>query len=185
MLTLSDIKIGRLILLDGQPHRVLSSEHSKMGRMGAVLRTKLVNLVTGAMFDKTFQGADKVDEATIAHRKAQYLYRDGDNFAFMDLESYEQFELGKNMVGDAVRYLTDGMEVSLAFFGESPIALELPIKVELIVTDAPPSVKGNTASGGDKVVTVQTGATFTTPLFIEIGDTIIVNTERGDYVGKK
>ncbi len=185
MLGISDIKVGTLILLDGAPHKVISSEHSKMGRMGAVLRTKLHNLVTGAVFDKTFQGADKVEEATITTQTAQYLYADGSAHAFMDMETFEQFTIDEATLGDAVRYLTEGMEVTIALFDGTPIDVRLPVKVSLQVTEAPPSIKGNTANGGTKTVTVHTGAQFQTPLFISVGDTIIVNTEKGTYVGKE
>lgn len=185
MIGINDIKIGKVILMDGQPHKVLSREHSKMGRMGAVLRTKLKNLVTGAMFDKTFQGADKVKEATIERNKAQYLYNDGDNFTFMDVESFEQFSLGADIMTDATTYLTEGLSVVILTYDDTPIDIELPIKVALRVTDAPPSIKGNTSSGGDKVVTVETGAQFTTPLFVNVDDIILINTERNEYAGKE
>ncbi len=185
MIGLSDIKPGKIILLDGAPHKVLSSEHSKIGRMGAVLRTKLKNLATGAMFDKTFQGADKVEEATVVKNTAQYLYRDGNEFVFMDMESFEQFSLDADTVGEAVKYLTEGLEITIGSFEGRPLMLELPVKVKLKVTEAPPNIKGDTSSGGDKVVTVETGAKITVPLFINTGDTIIVNTEKGTYAGKE
>jgi elongation factor P len=185
MLSISDIKTGRIILLDGQPHKVLTHEHSKMGRMGAVLRTKLHNLVTGAMFDKTFQGADKVEEASVTRNSAQFLYSDGDGLTFMNMKTYEQFTLPQEMVGDAIQYLTEGLDVTVFTFNDAPIGIELPVKVALEVTDAPPSIKGNTSSGGDKVVTVATGAKITTPLFVNVGDVILVNTERGEYAGKQ
>ncbi len=185
MLNLSDIKAGKLILLDGEPHKVLTNEHSKMGRMGAVMRTKLKNLITGAVFDKTFQGADKVDEASVTTTKAQYLYREGNEFVFMDTATYEQFSLDARVVGDATAYLTEGLEVSIMIFNDQPIDLRLPAKVTLTVTEAPPSIKGNTSSGGDKLVTVETGVKITTPLFVEAGDKIVVNTDRGTYVSKE
>lgn len=185
MLNLSEIKAGKLILVDGEPHKVLTNEHSKTGRMGAVMRTKLKNLVTGAVFDKTFQGSDKVDEATVDTAKAQYLYREDNEFAFMDVNTYEQFSLDTEVIGDARLYLTEGLEVSIMTFDERPIDLRLPTKVTLEVTEAPPSIKGNTSSGGDKVVTLATGAKVTTPLFIEVDDKVIVNTERGEYVSKE
>jgi len=170
--------------LEGEPYKVLSDEHSKMGRAGAVLRTKLKNLITGAVLEKTFQGADKVEEADVERTYAQYLYQDGDGFAFMDSASYEQFSLPKNVIGDLANYLVEGVEVSIINFNGGPINIELPVKVELTVTDAPPGIKGDTASSGDKLVTLETGAKVTTPLFINKGDKIIVNTEKGEYVSR-
>ena len=184
MLNISEIKVGKKIVIDSAPYTVISSEHSKMGRAGAVLRTKLKNLANGAVMEKTFQGADKVKEADITKAKAQYLYADGDQYHFMDNDTYDQFPLNKNVIGDAPNYLTEGLEVTMLNFNGNPINIELPVKVTLEVTEAPPGLKGDTQSGGDKLVTVETGAQVTTPLFIETGDRIIINTERGDYVSK-
>ncbi len=185
MLSISDIKTGKKIVLDGEPFAVTYSEHSKMGRAGAVLRTKLRNMATGAVIDKTFQGADKVKEADISKSTAQFLYAEGDDYHFMDDATYEQFILGANAIGDAHRYLTEGLPVTMLNYNGAPINIELPIKVTLTVTDAPPGIKGDTRSGGGgKVVTVETGATVSAPLFINVGDRIIINTERGEYVSK-
>ena len=185
MIGISDIKTGKIIILDEQPHKVLSHEHSKMGRMGAVLRTKLKNLATGAIFDKTFQGNDKVAEATVEKTSAQYLYREGAEFVFMNMDNFEQFSLDAEVIGEAEKYLTEGLEVTIGSFESRPLMIELPVKVKLKVTEAPPSIKGDTSSGGDKVVTVETGAQITVPLFVKAGDTIIVNTEKGTYAGKE
>lgn len=184
MLNLTDIKTGRTILLDGDPFVVLSNEHSKMGRAGAVMRTKLKNLRTGGVIDKTFQGADKVDEAEPGKSKAQYLYAEGNEYYFMDSESYEQFFLSK-MFGNATDYLIEGTEVDLLTFEGSALNIELPIKMTLTVTDAPPGLKGDTASGGDKAVTLETGLKVTVPLFVKTGDKIIVNTQTGTYVSRE
>ena len=155
-----------------------------MGRMGAVLRTKLKNLETGTIINKTFQGADKVAPAEVDTKKAQYLYRDGDTFYFMDNESYEQFELDAKIIGDDSKYLKEGIEVSLLYFDGRVINIELPIKMTFEVTEAPPAIKGNTADGGSKQVTIETGAQVTTPLFIKQGDKIKVNTTTGEYAEK-
>ena len=184
MLGISKIKTGKNIVLDGEPYKVLYDEHSKMGRAGAVLRTKLRNLLTGAVLEKTFQGADKVEEADIDKTFAQFLYKEGENFVFMDSNSYEQFSLAGKVIGNLKDFLVEGTEVGIINFNGSPINVELPIKMELKVTEAPPGIKGDTASGGDKLVTLETGAKITTPLFIEKGDTIIVNTEKGEYVSR-
>jgi elongation factor P len=184
MLNISDIKTGKKIVLDGEPYAVIFNEHSKMGRAGAVMRTKLKNLVTGAVKDKTFQGADKVEEADISKSGAQFLYAEGENYNFMDSETYDQFVINEQAIGDAKNYLTEGLDVTLLNFNDNPINIDLPVKVTLEVIEAPPGLKGDTQSGGDKLVTVATGAKITTPLFIETGDKIIINTESGTYVSR-
>lgn len=184
MLNISDIKTGKKIVLDGEPYAVICNEHSKMGRAGAVMRTKLKNLTNGAVMEKTFQGADKVEEADISKSKAQFLYAEEDQFYFMDNETYDQFAIGEEALGDAPNYLTESLEVTMLNFNNNPINIELPVKVTLEVTEAPPGLKGDTQSGGDKLVTVETGAKITTPLFVETGDKIIINTERGEYVSR-
>lgn len=184
MLSLSEIKTGKNILWNDNPYVVLYHEHSKTGRAGAVLRTKLKNLVTGAVMDKTFQGSEAVDEADITKSKAQYTYKDGNEYNFMDNATYEQFVLSKEALGDNANYLKEGTEVTLLNFNGNPINIELPIKIKLKVTEAPPGVKGNTVSTGGKVVTLETGLKVTTPLFVNEGDEIIVNTERGEYVSR-
>ncbi|KKP57901.1 MAG: hypothetical protein UR51_C0010G0057 [Candidatus Moranbacteria bacterium GW2011_GWF1_34_10] len=141
MLNISKIKSGKNIVLEGEPFKVLWDEHSKMGRAGAVLRTKLKNLATGAVLEKTFQGADKIEEADIEKTYAQYLYQDGDGFAFMDSADYEQFSLPKKVIGDLADYLVEGVEVSIINFNGNPINIELPVKVELTVTQAPPGIR--------------------------------------------
>lgn len=185
MLSLSHIKAGKNIILDDQPYLVLTNEHSKMGRAGAVMRTKLKNLLTGSVIDKTFQGADKVEEAELEKGKAQYLYKEGDNLMFMNMEDYEQFSLPSEVLEHTLSFLLEGTEVQVLRFDDQPINVELPIKVTLTVTDAPPNIKGDTASGGDKLVTVETGAQITTPLFVKVGDKIIINTETGMYAGRE
>jgi len=184
MLSLTEIKTGKNIILDGTPFAVLYHEHSKIGRAGSVLRTRLKNLVTGAVLEKTFQGADKVDEADIAKTKAQFLYKEGSSFAFMDNESYEQFSLSKEVLNSAVNYLIEGTEVTVLNFNGNPINIEIPVKITLKVVEAPPGIKGNTVSSGGKVVTLETGLKLSVPLFIKEGDLIIVNTEKGEYVSR-
>lgn len=184
MLGINEVKSGKYIVLEGEPYRVLTDEHSKMGRAGAVLRTKLKNLATGAVLEKTFQGADKIEEADISRNKAQYLYQEGDDYVFMDNSTYEQFSLSEDVLGDIVDYLIEGTEVSIINFNGNPINVELPVKITFKVIESPPGIKGDTASGGDKVVTLETGLKVTTPLFVNVGDEIIVNTEKGEYVSR-
>lgn len=185
MLSISDIKTGKKIVLDDEPYEVIYHEHSKTGRAGAVLRTRIKNLMTGSVQDRTFQGSDKVDEADISKSNAQFLYKESENFIFMDQETFDQFELNKDVLGESIDYLIEGLEVTLLNFNDNPINIELPAKIVLTVTDAPPSTKGNTQSGGDKLVVTETGLKVTVPLFIESGDRIIINTEKGSYVSKE
>lgn len=184
MLNINEIKNGKNILWNDEPFVVLSSQHSKTGRAGAVLRTKLKNLITGALIDKTFQGSDKVDEADISKTKAQYLYKDENGYNFMDTTSYDQFSLPADVIGNLSLYMIEGMEVTVSNFNSLPVNIDLPVKVTLKVIDAPPGIKGDTASSGDKLVTLETGAKVTTPLFVETGNSIIVNTETGTYVSR-
>lgn len=184
MLGLSDIKAGKNILWEGAPYVVLSAEHSKTGRAGAVLRTKLKNLLNGSVLEKTFNGSDKADEADMSKSKAQYLYPEQDGFVFMDMTTYDQFSLAKEVIGDAPLYMLEGTEVSVLNFNETPVNIELPIKVTLTVVEAPPGIKGDTAGTGGKVVTLETGLKVSAPLFVNEGDKIIINTEKGEYVSR-
>lgn len=184
MIGISEIKSGKAIILNGVPFSVLYHEHSKTGRAGSVLRTRLKNLATGAVLEKTFQGAEQVDEAEITKSKAQFTYIEGEDYNFMDTESYEQFSLSKSALGENVDYLIEGAEVVFLYFNGNPINIELPVKMTFKVVDAPPGIKGNTVSTGGKLVTIETGKKIATPLFVEAGDSIIVNTEKGEYVSR-
>ena len=184
MLGLSDIKCGKNILWEDQPYVVLSAEHSKTGRAGAVLRTKLKNLLNGSVLEKTFNGSDKADEADMSKSKAQYLYAEQDGFVFMDMTSYDQFTLSKETIGNAPLYLLEGTEVTVLNFNEIPVNIELPIKVTLTVVEAPPGIKGDTSGTGGKVVIMETGLKVSTPLFINEGDKLIINTDKGEYVSR-
>lgn len=166
------------------PFAVLYHEHSKTGRAGSVLRTRLKNLATGAVLEKTFQGAEHIKEAQITKSKAQFLYKEKENYCFMDNESYEQFSLSAETLGTNVEYLTEGTEVLFLNFDGNAINIELPIKMKLKVVEAPPGIKGNTVSTGGKVVTLETGKKISAPLFVNAGDEIIINTEKGEYVGR-
>ena len=184
MLGINEIKTGKNIVFEKNPFAVLYHEHSKTGRAGSVLRTRLRNLLTGAVLEKTFQGSEKVEEADISKTKAQFLYKEGTGFSFMDMENYGQFSLSADTLGNCVNYLIEGTEVSVLNFNESPINIELPVKINLRVIEAPPGVKGNTVSTGGKLVKLETGLKLSVPLFVNQDDTIIVNTERGEYVGR-
>lgn len=182
MLGINDLKTGTTFVYEGSPCVVLKYEHSKMGRSGAVLRTKLKNLLTGSQFDITFKGSDKFDEATLEKRPSSFLYKDGDDYAFMDSTSFEQFTIKAEDLGDKANYLKEGSDLQILFYDDKPVSVDLPIKMEFEVTHTEPGVKGDTATGGSKPATLETGITITVPLFIKIGDIIRVNTVEGTYV---
>ncbi|PIZ00200.1 elongation factor P [bacterium (Candidatus Howlettbacteria) CG_4_10_14_0_8_um_filter_40_9] len=182
MFSIADLKIGRTFLLEGDIYVVLYTEHSKQARGGAILRTKLKNLLTRATIDRTFKGSEKFEEARIEKKKCQYLYKEGSDFNFMNSESYEQFALSTETVGNLVKYIKEGDTVDIQYFKEKPISLSLPIKVKLKVAKAEKGFKGNTASSVTKPVTLESGYVLYTPLFIKEGDTVLVNTETGEYV---
>ncbi len=184
MLGISEIKTGKNIIFNGIPYVVLYHEHSKTGRAGSVLRTRLKNLATGAVLEKTFQGAETVEEADIAKTKAQFIYKEDSDYYFMDSESFDQFSLSKVVLGDSVNYLKEETEVTILNFNGCPINLELPVKIKLEVVEAPPGIKGNTVSTGGKIVTLETGLKISVPLFVKTGEFVMVNTERGEYVSR-
>jgi len=182
MLSLSDLKLGAILSINDEPYQVVASQHIKVARGGAVVKTKLKNLITGSTLEKTFSGADSIAEADIAHRKANFLYKQGENFAFMDNENFEQFEFNQDIIGDMADYLKEGQEVDVLTFNAKPVSIALPTKISLEVTSAPEGVKGNSAGAATKSVTLETGVEIRTPMFIKTGDKIIVNTDTGEYV---
>ena len=184
MLTLTDIKAGKKILWNDEPYVVLEYQHSFIGRGGAVMRTKLKNLLSGAIIDYTFRDKDKFEEAEVTKSVAQYLYHENGECQFMDQRDYEQFGLADSVIGDAAKYLVEGTEIDVQYWNGKPISAEVPVKMTFTVAEAPPGLKGDTASGGDKVVTLENGLQMTTPLFINAGDVIVVNTEKGAYVSR-
>jgi elongation factor P len=182
MLGITDLKTGTKLTLEGDPYVVISYSHSKMGRGGAVVKTKLKNLRTGGTIDKTFQGADKFDVADLSKKIVMFLYIDSDNAYFMDNENYEQFSLPLSKIGQQKEFLVENANVDILYFGSEPLNVELPIKMTFEVVSAPPAVKGNTASAVNKKVTLSTGSIVDAPIFIKEGDKIVVNTIDGTYV---
>jgi elongation factor P len=182
MLSITDLKTGTAIVYENDPCIVINYQHSKSGRSGAVMRTKLRNLRTGSLFDITFKGSDKFDEAVLERRPCQFLYKEGSNYAFMDNNSFEQFELREDEVGEKSKYLKEGGELQIIFYEDKPVSVVFPIKMEFEVTHAEPGVKGDTAQGGTKPAIIETGASITVPLFVKTGDIIRVNTDEGTYV---
>ena len=184
MYTLAELKPGRAVVYEGDPYIITWSQFSKQGRQGGVTATKMKNLKTGAVVQQTFQGNDKLVPADVGYRKVQYLYGDGTTFTFMDSTSYDQFELGKDTIGDAAKYLVDGQELDAMVFEEHPIGIQLPSTIEQKVVETIPGVKGDTASGGTKPAILGSGLKVNVPLFICEGDTIKVNTDSGEYMNR-
>lgn len=184
MLTLTQIRQGRYIVLEDMPYVVVSAAHSKIGRGGAVLKTKLRNLADGSVLPKTFHGKDKVEEADLSRAKAEFLYKDSEQYNFMDQKTYDQFSLSSKQLGNSKKYLVEGTKVDILYFEDNPINVDLPIKLALTVKEAPPGIKGNTAQGGNKEIVTENGTKVFVPLFIKESDEIIVDTRDGSYVGK-
>lgn len=182
MYSIGQLRPGMAITVDGDPYLILNAQHSKQARGSGVCKTKIKNLLSGSILNKTFQGNDKLEPADLSHSKAQFLYGDGENYNFMNSETFEQFSLDNETIGDQANFLVDGMDVDIQSFEDNPIAVILPPKVDLEVTQTDPGVKGDTASGGTKPATLETGFVIQVPLFIDIGDKIRINTESGEYV---
>lgn len=182
MYSIAELKKGRAVVVDGEPYLITWNQFSKQGRQGGVMATKMKNLKSGAVIQKTFQGNDKLAPADVGYKKCQYLYGDGSNYTFMDLASYDQFELSADMVGDIVKYLNEGQEVDAMVFGDEPIGINLPPTIESKVVETIPGVKGDTATGGTKPATLESGATVNVPLFINEGDSVKINTDSGEYM---
>jgi elongation factor P len=182
MIDVNELRKGVTFELDGQLYKVLDYAHHKPGRGKATIRVKARNLRSGATIDKTFNSSDRVQDIRLDFHKVQYLYTDGDLYHFMDLETYEQPALAKEVLGDAPDYFKEGMEVKLTFYEGEPLDIDLPITVDLVVTEALPAVRGDTATGVTKRVTTETGLEVDCPSFVEIGDTIRVDTRSGTYV---
>ncbi|MBD3178018.1 MAG: elongation factor P [Armatimonadia bacterium] len=182
MITTADFKNGISIVVNGQVFQIVEFQHVKPGKGRTFVRTRLRNIKTGQVIDKTFTAGESVEDAFVERRPAQYVYRTGDEWVFMDLESYDQFELGEDMVGDQSEWLVEGMEVSITHHDGTPIGMEVPEHVEMEVTSAEPGVKGDTAQGGTKPVTLESGAVVQAPLFIEVGDRLKVDTGSKKYI---
>jgi elongation factor P len=182
MYTITELKPGRAITLDGEPFLILASQFGRKSQSKANMQCKLKNLQTGAIVARNFQGSDKVEPASVGYRHVQYLYVNQGKHAFMDLETYDQFELTSEGIGDGVKFLVDGMEVDALMYEEKPIGIQLPATVTLTVKETSPGLRGDTATGGNKAATLNSGAVINVPLFINEGDKIKVNTERGEYV---
>jgi elongation factor P len=182
MIDVNDLRKGVTFELDGQLLRVIEYHHHKPGRGNAVIRTKVRNLRTGAQFEKTFQSGDRVQDVRIEAREMQYLYHDGDLYTFMDGRTYEQIMIDAKLLEENVNYLKDGMGVVVQMNDDEPLGIEMPTAVELKVVQSEVAVRGDTATGASKYITVETGYRVQVPLFVNEGDTIRVDTRTGTYL---
>ena len=182
MKDVNELRNGVTFELDGNIYRVIEYTHHKPGRGKATIKTKVRDLRSGATLEKSFTSGDKVQDVRLDYRTAQFLYQEGDLYHFMDTESYEQPVLNAAVLGDATQYMIDGLEVKLTLYGQESLDVELPTTVDLKITEAEMAVKGDTATGANKLVTTETGLKVQVPLFVEQGDTIRVDTRSGVYV---
>ncbi|XP_021767005.1 uncharacterized protein LOC110731456 [Chenopodium quinoa] len=180
-LSSNDIKVGTNLEVDGAPWKVLEFLHVKPGKGAAFVRTKMRNYVTGNTVEKTFRAGVTIPEANVSKETKQFTYKDGTMYVFMDNTTYEEFRLSEKDVGDKTKWLKEGMDCNLQFWNGKAIDLELPIIVKLTVIDTEPGIKGDSAQGSTKPATVDTGAIVNVPLFINIGDDIMIDTRTGQY----
>jgi elongation factor P len=185
MISSNDFRSGATIVLDGSVWRVIEFLHVKPGKGSAFVRTKLKNAQTGNVIEKTFRAGESVPQANIEKLTMQHTYKDGDQFVFMDVETFEEARLNANQIGDRVKFLKEEMEVNILFWDGKVLDVELPTSVILEITDTDPGVKGDTATGGTKPAIVETGAQVMVPLFISIGERIKVDTRDGSYLGRE
>lgn len=182
MIDVNELRKGVTFTMDGHLWKVIDYQHHKPGRGKAVIRTKLRNLRSGATLDKNFTSGDRVEDIRLDHQTVQYLYSDSDFYYFMDTETYEQFPLPDAVLEEAKPYLVENMEIELSSYEADPLDVELPITVDLLVSEAPPGFAGDTASGATKEVTLETGFRLQVPLFISEGDVLRIDTRDGRYV---
>ncbi|PID16925.1 elongation factor P [Sporosarcina sp. P34] len=184
MISVNEFRTGLTIEVDGDIWRVMDFQHVKPGKGAAFVRSKLRNLRSGNVNEKTFRAGEKVEKAQIDNRKMQYLYADGDMHVFMDNESYEQIELSEKQLEYELKFLKENMEVHVITYKEEVLGVELPITVTLEVAETEPGIKGDTASGGSKPAKMETGLVVQVPFFVNQGDMLVINTEEAEYVSR-
>jgi elongation factor P len=182
--TTNDLKNGMTLNLDGQLWGVVDFQHVKPGKGGAFVRTKLKNVMTGKVVDRTFNAGVKVEVANVDKREMQYLYREGEDFVFMDTQDYDQPRIPAATVGGAADYLLEEQMATVAFNDDTPLYVELPAAVELTVSQTDPGLQGDRSTGGTKPATLETGAQIAVPLFLESGTKVKVDTRDGSYLGR-
>ena len=178
----SEFKKGLKVQLEGDPYLMVECNFVKPGKGQALYKCRLKHLIRGTVLDRTYKSGDSLDAADVEEIAAQFLYRQGDNFVFMDNESYEQYELGKSQVDDTWKYIKEGMVCSMVLFNDNPISVTPPNHVVLKITYCEPAVRGNTATNLTKPVQVETGAEFTCPAFVEMGEQLKIDTRTGEYI---
>ena len=182
--TTNDLKNGLVLNLDNQLWQVLEFQHVKPGKGPAFVRTKLKNVISGKIIDKTFNAGTKVETANVDRRDMQYLYHDGTDYVFMDAKDYDQVNISAELVGDAANYMLENQELQISFHEGTPLSVELPASVELTITHTEPGLQGDRSTGGSKPATLETGYEIQVPLFLEEGVKIKVDTRSGDYLGR-
>jgi elongation factor P len=181
-ITTNDLKNGITLELDNALFQVVEFQHVKPGKGGAFVRTKLRNLKNGNVFDRTFNAGIRVEQAVLEKKDMQFLYRDGDDYVFMDMESYEQQNVAPVALGDAAAYMVENSTAIIAFHNGEIVTVEIPASVELNVTETEPGIQGDRVSGARKPATLETGVVVQVPLFVNIGDRVKVDTRSGDYI---
>lgn len=184
MIATSDFRKGKKIEYKGEPCEIIDFQHVKMGRGGAVVRTKLKSLKTGNVLEDTFRSGEKFETPSLEEKEMQYLYEQDGLHYFMDMESYEQIPLTSAQLGDAKKFIKENMTVNVLYYKGDPISVEPPMFVELAVADTEPVFKGDTASGGSKPATLETGAVVKVPFHIQIGDVLKIDTRTSEYIEK-
>ncbi len=184
MATSNDLKNGMVLSIDGQLWTVIDFQHVKPGKGGAFVRSKLKNVLSGKVVDRTFNAGAKVETASVDRRDMQYLYRDGDDWIFMDNISFEQFPVPDAVVGESSRYLLENQTAQVAMYEGNPIIVDLPASVEMMLTYTEPGLQGDRSSGGTKPATLETGAEIHVPLFIDSDTKVKVDTRDGSYLGR-
>jgi elongation factor P len=182
MYSLTELKKGTLVQLSGVPYQIIDSQHSKLGRGGAVVRTKLRNLKDGRILSQTFKGNDKVEPARIERKDMQYLYQEGSDLMLMDTDTYDQTKLATSSVGSSAKYLAPGSDVVALIFNGQVVGIELPKKITAVISHTEPGVRGDTSGTALKPAQLESGATVQVPLFIKTGDIVIVDTSNGSYL---
>jgi elongation factor P len=182
MIDVNDLRKGVTFEFDGQLFKVLDYNHNKTGRGNANIRIKARNMLTGSTIDKTFNSGQSVQDVRLDYHNVQFLYSDGEFYHFMDNETFEQSAIKEDVLGEAAQFLTEGLEAKLTFYNDNPIDVDLPTSVELEVVQADMAIRGDTATGVTKKVVVATGLQVQVPNFIEVGDTIRIDTRTGDYI---
>ena len=182
MLSTSDFRNGLKIEIEGEPYAIVEFQHVKPGKGGAFVRTKLKSIKTGSVIDRTFRSGEKFDEPNLEEKEMQYLYASESQYNFMDSKNYEQIALTEEQLGESRKYIKENMNVKILFYNEKPLGVEVPMFVELKIVKTDPGVRGDTATGGAKPATLETGAVIKVPLFMNEGEKIKIDTRTGEYI---